>query len=96
VIVKPTIAALLVLTAMLFNSCGVIRRPVKVETTPITHRGEGWVASEPKPDTFLVIAANNQATAEAIKELCSKEYICFGPETVGEALALSRLKKERK
>lgn len=78
------------LLALLLNTCGVRHVPL---SAPVTHSGIGWVATQQPNGKFLVIAKDNQAEAEAIKVLCSKEYICFGPEAVGEALLVERRKK---
>lgn len=79
----------LVLLALLLNTCGVRRLPPPVR---VVHSGEGWIATG-ENDKFLLIAKDNRAEAAAIKELCSKEYICFGPEAIGEALLVERRKK---
>lgn len=86
------IPAMLILTAMLMNSCGAIRQPIKPQTTPVTHRGEGWMASEQEPNVFLIIARDSAAQTAAMKELCPKEYICFDGY-VGEASTVERRKK---
>lgn len=77
------------LFAVLLSSCAK-HVPLR---SPVTNSGAGWIAAEQKPGQFLVIAKNNEATKDAMKELCSKEYICFGPDTLGEALIVERRRK---
>lgn len=85
-----TNAALLIITALLLNTCGVRRIAVP---NPPTHGGPGWVAAPQEPGKFLIIARDNAASMDAVKTLCSKEYICFGPDYLGEALLVERRKK---
>jgi hypothetical protein len=90
---RTHIAAMLILTAMLLNSCGAIRRPVKPEVVQPTFSGIGWIAVEQEPNKYLIIAKGNEGTAEAMKTLCPwKTYICFD-ETIGEAFIIERRKK---
>lgn len=86
---KNTSAVLLMFTALLLNTCGVRRVPI---TTAPVWQGTGWTAVE-RDGKFFVIARNNEATAAAMKQLCSKEYICFGPDSLGEALVIERKHK---
>lgn len=86
-----TVGILLVATLITFTTCSVPKRVPM--SAPVMHHGVGWVATEQKSGTFLIIAHGNQAATDAVKELCSKEYICFGPDTIGEALLVERRKK---
>lgn len=86
---KLHIAAMLIITALVFNSCGVKRVPVSAPT----HGGVGWVAVEQEPNKYLIIARGNEGMAEAMKTLCPwKTYICFD-ETIGEAVLIERRAK---
>lgn len=80
----------LLIVAMLLASCAT--RNVSAPQPRVLHR-EGWFAEEREPGKFYVFVKSDQEADEAKKELCSQEYICFGPEHIAEVLVLERKKK---
>jgi hypothetical protein len=71
--------------------CALHRVPID---TGIVYRDTNWIAVEQNtPGMFLIVSKDAAEESDAVKKVCSKDYVCLLPVWAGRALIVQRKAK---
>lgn len=87
---SQVLCALLLTLSSCAHSVTAVKPPL-----PWVNHGS-WATHETTPDHFLLYVHDNEAAELAVKTLCTKDYICVGPEQAGVVMEIDRIPKTKR